>query len=118
VAPRAGRVTRTNWNHAANGNCIEVQYGDGVLAKFLHLNENVVKDGQTLSAGTEIGKTGNTGRSTGPHLHYQLERGSTVVDPIDYHGTLRRQLPPDAMPGFEQARKDLAAQLDARLASR
>ncbi|MDP2309788.1 MAG: M23 family metallopeptidase [Pseudomonadota bacterium] len=118
VAPRAGRVTRTNWNHAANGNCVEVQFSDGATAKFLHMNENGVKDGQTLSAGTEIGKTGNTGRSTGPHLHYQLERGGRVLDPTEYHGTLRRQLPPDAMPGFEQARKELAEQLDGRLASR
>ncbi|MES2639815.1 MAG: M23 family metallopeptidase [Myxococcota bacterium] len=118
VAPRAGKVTRTNWNHAANGNCVEVQFSDGATAKFLHMNENAVKDGQAVSAGTEIGKTGNTGRSTGPHLHYQLERGGRVLDPIDYHGTLRRQLPPDAMAGFEQARKELAEQLDGRLASR
>lgn len=118
VAPRAGRVTRTNWNHAANGNCVEVQFTDGATAKFLHMNENAVKDGQALSAGTEIGKTGNTGRSTGPHLHYQIERGGRVIDPVEYHGTLRRQLPPDAMAGFEQARKELAEQLDGRLASR
>ena len=118
VAPRAGRVTRTNWNHAANGNCVEVQFSDGAVAKFLHLNENSVKDGQSVTAGTEIGKTGNTGRSTGPHLHYQLEKGGRVVDPIAYHGTLRRQLPPDAMPGFEQAKKELMEQLDGRLASR
>ncbi len=118
VSPRAGRVTRTNWNHAANGNCVEVQFNDGVLAKFLHLNENSVKDGQSITAGTEVGKTGNTGRSTGPHLHYQIERGPKVLDPIEYHGTLRRQLPTDAMAGFEQARKELAEQLDGRLASR
>lgn len=118
VSPRAGRVTRTNWNHAANGNCIEIAYGDGVTAKFLHLNENEVKEGQSVTAGTEIAKSGNTGHSTGAHLHYQLERGSKVLDPIDYHGTLRRQLPPDAMPGFEQARKELAEQLDGRIAAR
>jgi murein DD-endopeptidase MepM/ murein hydrolase activator NlpD len=119
LAPRAGRVTRTNWNHAANGNCVEIQYADGVLAKFLHLNENLVKEGQSVSAGTEIAKSGNTGHSTGAHLHYQLGHGDNdVIDPIDYHGTLRRQLPPDAMPGFESAMKDLAEQLDGRLAVR
>jgi murein DD-endopeptidase MepM/ murein hydrolase activator NlpD len=118
ATPRAGRVTRTNWNHAANGNCVEVQFADGVLAKFLHLNENAVKDGQQLSAGTVVGKSGNTGHSTGPHLHYQLERGSSVVDPIAYHGTLRRQLPPDAMPGFQAAMAELDEQLDGRVATR
>ncbi|MFZ5479843.1 MAG: M23 family metallopeptidase [Myxococcota bacterium] len=118
TTPRAGRVTRTNWNHAANGNCVEVQFGDGVLAKFLHLNENFVKEGQTVTAGTAVGKSGNTGHSTGPHLHYQLERGSSTVDPIAYHGTLRRQLPADAMPGFQQAMGELDAQLDGRVAAR
>lgn len=118
VTPRAGVVTRTNWNHAANGNCVEVRFNDGVLAKFLHLNENSVKDGQRLSAGTEVGKSGNTGHSTGPHLHYQLERGSTVLDPIAYHGTLRRQLQPEAMDGFKQKMADLDAQLEGRLAAR
>lgn len=118
VSPRAGTVTRANWNHAANGNCIEVRFSDGALAKFLHLNENLVKEGQKVTAGTEIAKSGNTGRSTGPHLHYQLEKGGRVVDPIEYHGTLRRQLPADAMAGFEQARKELQEQLDGRLAAR
>ena len=45
VAPFAGTVVRSNWNFGNNGNCIEVQYEDGVLAKFLHLNENKVKPG-------------------------------------------------------------------------
>ena len=118
IAPRAGKVTRVNWNHAANGNCVEVQFTDGALAKFLHLNENAVKEGQSVTAGTEIGKAGNTGHSTGAHLHYQLEKGGKVVDPIAYHGTLRRQMQPDAMPGFQQEMESLAAQLDGRVATR
>lgn len=118
TTPRAGRVTRTNWNHAANGNCIEIQYSDGVLAKFLHLNENLVKPGQSVSAGAAIAKSGNTGHSTGPHLHYQLERGSSVVDPIGYHGTLRRQLQPESMADFQKAMGELEKQLDGRIAQR
>ncbi|MBM4390306.1 MAG: M23 family metallopeptidase [Deltaproteobacteria bacterium] len=117
VAPRAGKVTRVNWNHAANGNCVELRFSDGTLAKFLHLNENAVKEGQSVVAGELLGKTGNTGRSTGPHLHYQLEKGSRVVDPVDYHGTLRRNLPADGMADFHATVKDLAAQLDVRVAS-
>ncbi len=117
VAPRAGVVTRANWNHAANGNCLELRYSDGVIAKFLHLNENEVKEGERVSGGTEIAKSGNTGHSTGPHLHYQLERGGRVLDPVDYHGTLRRTLPPEAMPEFTAKMGELAAQLDAQLAS-
>lgn len=110
-SPRAGTVTRTNWNHAANGNCIEVRFVDGTLAKFLHLNENLVAEGDRVMAGMEIAKSGNTGHSTGAHLHYQLERGGRVIDPIEYHGTLRRQLPDAALPTFQRARDDLRAQL-------
>lgn len=92
MSPRAGVVTRANWNWAANGNCIEIRYDDGVLAKFLHLNENRVAVGDRVSAGQVIALSGNTGRSTAPHLHYQIDRGDKALDPIDYHGSLRRQL--------------------------
>ena len=116
TSPRAGVVTRVNWNHAANGNCVEVKFSDGVLAKFLHLNEDAVQAGQRVSAGQLLGRTGNTGRSTGPHLHYQLERGSKVVDPIEYHGTLRRTLPPELMADFTRHAVELGAQLDPSVA--
>lgn len=92
MSPRAGVVTRSNWNWGANGNCIEIRFEDGVLAKFLHLNENRVDVGDRVSAGQVIALSGNTGRSTAPHLHYQLDQGEKVLDPIDYHGSLRRQL--------------------------
>lgn len=117
VAPRAGKVTRVNWNHAANGNCVELQFADGAIAKFLHLNENAVKEGQRVTAGEVIAQSGNTGRSTGPHLHYQIDKGGRVVDPIDYHGTLRRKLPAELMTDFTAKAKELSAQLDTQVAT-
>ena len=93
TSPRAGTVTRVNWNWGANGNCVEIKFDDGVLAKFLHLSENRVKEGDSVKAGQVIALSGNTGRSTAPHLHYQLDRGTTTLDPLDYHGTERRKLP-------------------------
>jgi len=95
TSPRAGTVTRSNWNWKANGNCIEIRYDDGMVAKFLHLNENRVKPGDRVAAGQVIALTGNTGHSTAPHLHYQLDRGSKTIDPLDYHGTVRRSLDPE-----------------------
>ena len=92
LATRGGVVTRSNWNWKANGNCIEIKFDDGVLAKYLHLSENRVEPGARVNAGQVIALSGNTGRSTGPHLHYQLNQGKKVLDPIDYHGTTRRQL--------------------------
>lgn len=111
TSARAGVVTRTNWKLAANGNCVEVKHEDGVIAKYLHLSRTDVKPGQRVAAGDPIGLSGNTGRSTGPHLHYQLERGKTIVDPLDYHGTDRRALPAEALPALTDAIGRLQAQL-------
>lgn len=92
VSPRAGTVVRTNWNFTYNGNAVEVRYNDGTLARFLHLSDTRVKPGQALAAGAVVGLSGNTGRSTAPHLHYELEQGGRTVDPAKYHGTRRRAL--------------------------
>ncbi len=101
VSPKAGTVVRTNWNFAYNGNCAEVRYSDGTIARFLHLSETAVRDGQQLAAGQKIGLSGNTGRSTAPHLHYELEKNERVIDPVDYHGTLQRTLPAGDRAAFE-----------------
>ena len=113
-------MTRTNWNWSANGNCVEVRHSDGVLAKYLHLSENKVEPGDRVSAGDVLALSGNTGHSTGPHLHYQLNDGKKVVDPIDYHGTDRRKLPAadreafDAVVAAANARFDSAQALAAK----
>lgn len=106
-----GVVTRVNWNWNANGNCIEVQHKDGVLAKYLHLSESKVKEGARVRAGEVIALSGNTGHSTGPHLHYQLNQGTKVIDPITYHGTDRRPLPAADKAAFN----DIVATANARL---
>ena len=92
VSPRAGTVTRVNWNTGANGGCVEVRFADGTLAKFLHLSGSNVSPNQHVREGEVIASSGNTGRSTGPHLHYQLDRNGNNIDPVDYHGTERRQI--------------------------
>jgi murein DD-endopeptidase MepM/ murein hydrolase activator NlpD len=111
VSPKAGTVTRVNWNTAANGMCVEVRYPDGTLAKFLHLDEVKVRANQHVTARQLLATTGNTGRSTAPHLHYQLGRGSKTIDPVDYHGTIRRQLPASAMSAFQAAVREYDALL-------
>jgi murein DD-endopeptidase len=111
-APWAGRVVRTNWNERYNGGCIELAFDDGSVAKFLHLSEVSVRPGQRVAADEVIGLTGNTGRSTGPHLHYQLERGERILDPLDVHGTTRRSLPASDRAAFAAE----VARLEALLA--
>lgn len=100
VSPKSGTVVRTNWNTGYNGFCAEIRFSDGVLAKWLHMDKIAVSPGQKISAGTVVGTTGNTGRSTAPHLHYQLNKGKRVVDPIEYHDTTRRSLVGEDMPAF------------------
>jgi murein DD-endopeptidase len=118
LATRSGTVTRFNWNTAANGGCVEVQFSDGTLAKYLHLSGVSVRPGQRVAAGQVIGKTGNTGRTTAPHLHYQLNRGASVVDPVAFHGTTRRALNPGEMHAFQSDVARLDALLGNALARR
>jgi murein DD-endopeptidase MepM/ murein hydrolase activator NlpD len=111
-APFAGTVTRSNWNFQFNGNSIEVQTADGLLIKFLHLSENKVKAGDVVQPGQLVGLVGNTGRSFAPHLHYQINQGAKLLDPVAHHGTFRRQLDAAALAQF----KPLVQTLDAQLA--
>ena len=109
VAPRAGTVTRRDWKLRGNGRCLEIRYHDGVLAKFLHLSALKVDGGARVRPGQVVALTGNTGRSTAPHLHYQLERGGRTLDPIDYHGSTRRRLEGQAHTDFKAAVARLGA---------
>lgn len=111
VTPRGGTVVRTDWNFTYNGNAVEVRWADGTLARFLHLSDTRVEPGQSLAAGAVIGLSGNTGRSTAPHLHYELEKGGKTLDPAKVHGTSRRVLPAAERAAFDQERERLDAVL-------
>ena len=100
-APKSAKVTRVNFgNFRYNGNCVELEYSDGTIAKYLHMEKILVKEGSTVKAGDTVGLVGNTGRSFAPHLHYQLEKGTQVLDPLKYHGTYRRKLSETDIPHF------------------
>jgi murein DD-endopeptidase len=111
LATRAGRITRVNWRQRANGNCIELTFPGGTTAKYLHLSKVNVRPGQQVSAGQAMGLSGNTGRTTAPHLHYQLENGQRVIDPVDYHRTMQRAVSTGDMDAFQSD----VARLDALL---
>lgn len=111
-SPLPGTVTRVNWNWTANGNCIEVRYEDGVLAKFLHLSENKVTEGQKVGKGQVIALTGNTGHSTAPHLHYQIDKGARTLDPLEYHGSVRRSLTADQTAALKKDVSSFSAMLE------
>ncbi|MBL8911233.1 MAG: M23 family metallopeptidase [Archangium sp.] len=108
-----GVVVRKNWNFRGNGNSVELQEigGKGRTALFLHLSEvpKSLEAGQKVKKGQEIARSGNTGRSFAPHLHYQLMSGEKVVDPFDSHQTTRISLAATEKPAFEKRKSELNA---------
>ena len=63
------------------GNCIEVSHGNGLMTRYAHMSGFRARIGQQVNAGDVIGLIGNTGRSTGPHLHFEVRVNGTAVNP-------------------------------------
>lgn len=88
VAPANGTVVKAGWT-GGYGNMIEVDHGSGLTTRYGHLSKIEAASGDTITRGQLIGYVGSTGRSTGPHLHYELRLNDTPIDP-------RHFLPPEA----------------------
>ncbi len=78
-----GTVTMAEYN-GGYGNMVEVDHGNGITTRYGHLSKIEVKVGQVVSKGAIIGRTGSTGRSTGPHLHYEVRVDGEAIDPMRY----------------------------------
>ncbi len=76
----SGRVTRAGWA-GGYGNLVEVDHGNGLSTRYGHMSKIDVKTGQQVAIGQTIGRIGSTGRSTGPHLHYETRINDKAVDP-------------------------------------
>jgi murein DD-endopeptidase MepM/ murein hydrolase activator NlpD len=75
-----GTVTTASWQ-GGYGNMVEVDHNNGLSTRYGHLSKILVKVGQHVKMGQVIGLIGSTGRSTGPHLHYETRINDTAVDP-------------------------------------
>ncbi len=82
-ATAEGIITRAGYN-GGYGNYVEVQHRDGYKTAYAHMKNILVKRGQRIHRGDVIGLVGNTGRSTGPHLHYEIRRNNTPLNPAKY----------------------------------
>lgn len=80
VAPLGGVVSASG-NFFFNGNTVILDHGQGFMTAYLHLDRIDVADGDTVSAGDRLGLVGDTGRVTGPHLHFSVYLNGTAVDP-------------------------------------
>jgi murein DD-endopeptidase MepM/ murein hydrolase activator NlpD len=78
-----GVVTHADWQ-SGYGRLIKVQHEFGLETRYAHLSRIRVKKGQRVSRGDLIGDMGNSGRSTGPHLHYEVRVGGKAVNPMTY----------------------------------
>ncbi|MGK9462772.1 transglycosylase family protein [Streptomyces sp. G6] len=82
----AGRVVSAGWGDSY-GYQVVVRHDDGRFSQYAHLSAISVKDGQSVGAGQRIGRSGSTGNSTGPHLHFEVRTGpgfGSDVDPVAY----------------------------------
>jgi len=83
VAPASGVVERIT-NQTGYGLVLEIDHGNGIETKYAHLSAVKVHEGQHVTRGEPIAAVGNSGLSTGPHLHYEIHVDSKVVDPLTY----------------------------------
>lgn len=77
VISKAGRL-------GGYGKLVEINHGGGITTRYAHLSRIKVKRGQRIKRGHRIGNVGSTGRSTGPHLHYEVRRRGRVLNPISF----------------------------------
>jgi murein DD-endopeptidase MepM/ murein hydrolase activator NlpD len=83
-APADGTVLSADWSKSGYGLMITIDHGFGLSTRYAHLSEALVTVGQKVTRGELIAKVGSTGRSTGPHLHYETLLGEVNVDPADF----------------------------------
>lgn len=83
VAADGGTVTVAGVN-GGYGNCVMIDHGNGYYTLYGHMSSIAVSLGQTVSKGATIGYVGSTGVSTGPHLHFEIRQGTTVLDPENW----------------------------------
>ncbi len=92
----SGTVQMVSYDHKGYGNYVVMTHPDGMETLYGHLQYALVGQGQHVEKGRPIGIGGNTGNSTGPHLHFEARLGGVAVDPtliFDFYGRYRRQTP-------------------------
>jgi len=89
VVAVADGVVRRASEDAVNGRVLVVDHGRGVTTAYCHNSELLVTVGQRVTRGQRVARSGDTGRSTGPHLHYQLELAARPMDPLKFRTALR-----------------------------
>lgn len=84
ILAAAGGVVVTAQRHAGYGNMVEVDHGNGLVTRYAHASSITAKKGDLVKRGQEVAKVGSTGRSTGPHLHFEVLLNGVQKDPMPF----------------------------------
>lgn len=84
IKAAAGGIVIYSENNPSYGNMIEVDHGNGLVSRYAHASKRLVKEGDVVLRGQKIGEVGSTGRSTGPHLHFEVLLNGTPQNPTRY----------------------------------
>jgi len=84
IAADSGYVVKVGWSEYGYGRYVVVDHGNGFQTLYAHLNTILVESGQSVAKGGRIGSMGSTGRSTGPHLHFEIRYGGVQRNPFGY----------------------------------
>ena len=88
----AGVVVHAGRN-GGYGKMVEIDHGGGITTRYAHLSAVEVREGDHIGSGARIGRSGSTGRSTGPHLHYEVRRNGDAMDPMRFLKVARKLKP-------------------------
>jgi len=105
-----GTVVYSGWN-GAYGNFVKVDHGQGFATAYAHLSKIYVSKGSKVKQGDLIGAVGTTGRSTGPHLHYEMYKNGNLVHPLETETPSGRPITEAQKPLLEQAIQQYKEQL-------
>jgi murein DD-endopeptidase MepM/ murein hydrolase activator NlpD len=84
IMSTADGIVQEQGRTRGNGNYLYINHGQGFITKYLHMKKALVKKGQKVKRGQVIGLVGNTGRSTGAHLHYEIVYKNKTVNPLRF----------------------------------
>ena len=107
TAFRSG-VVRCAEYHSSYGYMVEIQQDDGIVARYAHMSQMLVREGDRVEPGLMIGRVGSTGRSTGPHLHFELIHDNRQMNPMTYLPTPKQVVSKGTEADAAAARKALA----------
>ena len=85
LATADGVVVFSGWQ-SGYGRMVEIRHMDGLKTRYAHNQKNLVKEGDMVKKGQTIAKLGSTGRSTGPHVHFEVRKNGQAVNPLNYVG--------------------------------